>query len=160
MVSFLHFLCFVNLIQWICFNFIIRKKLTFWSALRAVFFFFFNSANNSFVSWCFLAVGQLDTWSISYVSTRPSLPVQHPLLYKLPLPRDICFRDILEKKLPMTLCPTKWTIECWQADTPGAGNGNPLQFCGLGQRRPASHSPWGNRVGHDLVTKPPPPSWC
>ena len=43
----------------------------------------------------------------------------------------------------------------------GEGNGNPLQYACLENpmERGAwwGYSPWGHRVGHDLVTKPPPP---
>ena len=47
---------------------------------------------------------------------------------------------------------------------PGEGNGNPLQFSCLGNPMDrgvwwATYSPWGSqRVGYDLVTKPPPQS--
>ena len=46
----------------------------------------------------------------------------------------------------------------WE-DSPGEGNGNPLQYYFLpgklhGQRNVAGYSPWGcKRVGHDLATK-------
>ena len=43
----------------------------------------------------------------------------------------------------------------------GEGNGNPLQYSCLenphGQRSLVGYSPWGLRVRHNLVTKPPPP---
>ena len=44
---------------------------------------------------------------------------------------------------------------------PGGGNGNPLQYCSL--ENPIDRGAWRAtvhgvaRVGHDLVTKPPPP---
>ena len=40
--------------------------------------------------------------------------------------------------------------------SPGEGNGNPLQYSSLENstdRSLASYSPWGHRVGHDLVSK-------
>ena len=44
--------------------------------------------------------------------------------------------------------------------SPGVGNSNLLQYSCLGnsmdQRSLAGYSPRGGRVGHDLVTKPPP----
>ena len=43
--------------------------------------------------------------------------------------------------------------------SPGGGHGNPLPFLpgkSHGQSILAGYSPWGHRVGHDLVTKPPP----
>ena len=42
------------------------------------------------------------------------------------------------------------------ARSPGEGNGNPLQYtCPENpmERRLVGYSPWGHRVGHDLVTK-------
>ena len=45
--------------------------------------------------------------------------------------------------------------------SPGEGNGNPLQYCCL-ENSIGREDGWGTvhgvaRVGHDLVTKPPPP---
>ena len=46
---------------------------------------------------------------------------------------------------------------------PGGGNGNPLQYCSL--ENPIDRGAWRAtvhgvaRVGHDLVTKPPPPHY-
>ena len=47
--------------------------------------------------------------------------------------------------------------------SPGGGNGNPLQYSGLGH--PMDREAWQAtvhgvaRVGHSLVTKPPPPPY-
>ena len=47
-----------------------------------------------------------------------------------------------------------------QGRSPGEGIGYPLQYSCLenphGQRSLTGYSPWFTRVGHDLVTKPPP----
>ena len=44
-----------------------------------------------------------------------------------------------------------------QEDSPGEGNGNPLQYSCLekphGQKSLVGYSPWGHRVGHDWATK-------
>ena len=53
-----------------------------------------------------------------------------------------------------------WVQSLGWEDSPGEGNGNPLQYSCLekshsGQRSQAGYSPRVARVGHDLASKPP-----